>query len=67
MKNWDTIATVALTAVTTILAGVGVVTSDEATQLATTGAAAATGLASFAAALAAVVRAHRKGKKDGVA
>ena len=63
--NWATIATVILTAATTILATTGVITSDESTNLTTTGAAAVTGVAGFVMAIITVVKAHRKDKAEG--
>ena len=58
--NWATIATVALTAICTILASLGVINADESTDLTTTGAAAVTGLAAFVTSLIAVIRNHKK-------
>ena len=64
--NWQTIATVALTAITTILAATGTLSADEQTQIATTGAAAITGVGSFAAAILAAVKARKeRGQTEG--
>lgn len=64
--NYATVATVVLTAATTILASVGVITAGESTDLTTTGAAAITGVAAFVASIVATVKAHKAAKaKDG--
>lgn len=62
--NWATIATVVLTATTTILATTGVISSDEGTNLTTTGAAAVTGVAGFVAAIISAIKAHKKVKGE---
>lgn len=62
--NWATIATVALTAATTILATLGVITADEGTNLTTTGAAAVTGVAGFITAIVVTYKNHKKAKAE---
>lgn len=61
-NNWATIATVALTAVTSLLVAAGILSADESTSLATSGSAAVTGIASFATAIVTVVKAHKAAK-----
>lgn len=58
--EWTTVATVALTATTTILASIGMISGDESTSLATTGAGAITGVVAFATAIVECIKAHRK-------
>lgn len=57
-----TTCTVVLTAATTILASLGVITGEESTSLTTTGAGAITGVVAFVSAVVACVKAHRKEK-----
>lgn len=61
--NWSTIATVALTATTTILATCGVVTAEESTSLTTAGGAAITGVASLITAIVSIVQARKAAQK----
>lgn len=58
--DWTTITTVALTAVTTILASIGVITNDESTSLVTTGAGAITGVSALVTTIITVWKAHKK-------
>jgi len=61
-NNWATIATVALTAVTSILVATGFLSADESTTLTTSGSAAVTGIASFVTALVTVIQARKAPK-----
>ena len=62
--NVSGIASAVLTAVTTILALTGAINTEESGTLLSTGTAAATGVTSFALAVAAVVKARRARKGE---
>ena len=62
--NWQTIATVALTAITTILAATGVLDSESGADISATGASAVTAVASFVAAILGAIKAHKEKKAN---
>jgi Na+-driven multidrug efflux pump len=63
--NYATIATVVLTASTSILLATGKISSEESRQLNTTGAAVATSIGAFVAVIISIVRARKGKKSDG--
>ena len=61
--DYTKIVIAVLTAATTVLALTGAINTEESQTLATTGTAAATGVASFVAAIVGIVKAHKNAKK----